>query len=56
MDLDLLGNFAAIGSLGVSLMVLHQVKQLAQRVDAIETELTWKGQWTKATDFQSRIC
>ncbi|MFJ7882587.1 hypothetical protein ACIQYF_03615 [Pseudomonas sp. NPDC096917] len=49
MDLNLIGNFAAIGSLGVSLMVLHQVKQLAQRVDAIETDRAW---FTKKRDEQ----
>lgn len=49
MDLNLLGSFAAIGSLGVSLLVLHQVKQLAQRVEAIEVDRAW---FTKRRDEQ----
>jgi hypothetical protein len=41
MDWQTVGSFAAIAALGVSLSVLHQIKQLARRIDAIEIDRAW---------------
>jgi hypothetical protein len=40
MDLQWIAA-AAIGGLGVSLAVLHQIKQLLSRVEAIEADRMW---------------